>query len=357
MCKTELGIDTFSYYYILTPKQKSEILKTLKEMSGFHTEVCDYETNSYSYLSSFFAEKGVKVWVRRKNGNPWGLLIVVHPMLVLGDSNRSALYQTQKKEEYKKIVGQVDKLLKTINVPCSINEMKLYRIDITVNLIFTDEMLVNEYLRILKRSCVLPHYQLDWFRKEEHKAKDYKTANKRSFKQYCKSAAFFAYDKTAQLEMIDAFPSVLVGKRVLRLETQLRRNSMKKWTGTDTMSGNNWNIIKKLWKNSEKIIRWYIKRLQPAGTQYIRYEDAVSAVKTIKGKKNKERMLYLLRKTSDSETLTASLEKLRKKYGLNNGQQRTILKQFEKLKISPITLTNTSAYESLSSIQNLIESG
>jgi len=353
MCKTELGIDTFSYYYMLTPKQKSEIVKQLKGMEGFHTEICDYETNSYSYLSNRFAEKGVKVWVRRKNGAPWGLLIVVHPMLVLGDSNRSALYQAQKKEEYKKIYRQIDELLKIINVPCSINKMKLYRIDVTANLIFTDETLVNEYLRILKKSCILPHYQLDWFRKEEHKAKDYKTANKHSFKQYCKSAAVFSYDKTAQLEMIGACPASLIGKRVLRVETQLRRNGMKKWTSKDTMSGSNWYILKKLWKNSEKIIRWYIKRLQTVEGQYVRYEDAVSAVKIIKGKKTRERMLYLLRKTSDSETLTAALEKLRKKYGLNNSQQRTILKQFKKLKISPITLKNASLYKCLPTIQSL----
>ena len=33
MCKTELGIDTFSFYSNLTPKQKSGILEVLRALS------------------------------------------------------------------------------------------------------------------------------------------------------------------------------------------------------------------------------------------------------------------------------------------------------------------------------------
>lgn len=354
MCKIELGIDTFSYYYKLTSRQKAEIIGHLKAKGGFRTEISNYEENTYAYSSDYFKDDGIRIWIQRIKGNPWGLLIVVHPLLVLGDSDRSTLYRPQKKAEYKRIIKQVDKLLKPIGVPCSADKMKFYRIDVTINLIFKVEALVNEYLRILKRSCLLPHYQLDWFRKEEHKAKDCKAANKHSFKQYCKSAAFFSYDKTAQLEMIGAFPASLIGKRVLRLEAQLRRKGMKKWVGKDIMEENNWGILKQLEKKSNKIIQWYIDRLQIADTNYVRYQDAVDAVNAMKGEKMKKRMLYLLRKTSDSETLTAALEKLRKKYGLSRNQCRNVLKKFKKLGISPITLTNSSKYDSLPPIDSLI---
>lgn len=353
MCKIECGIDTFSYYYKLTSREKDKITGHLKAKGGFRTEVSNYEEDTYAYTSDYFKDDGIRIWIQRIKGNPWGLLIVVHPLLVLDDSDRSTLYQPQKKDDYKKIIKRADRLLKTVNIPCSIDKMKFYRVDVTINLIFKVEVLVNEYLRILKRSCLLPHYQLDWFREEEHKAKDCKTANKHSFKQYCKPAAFFSYDKTAQLEMIGASPASLIDKRVLRLETQLRRRGMTKRVGKDAMEGNNWHILQKLWKKCKEINKWYVNRLQPAGVRYVRYEDAVRMVETIKGKKIKKRMLYLLRKTSDSDSLTAALEKLRKKYSLTKGQQRTILKKFEKLKISPITLKNTSLYECLPSIQSL----
>jgi len=35
MCKIELGIDTFSYYYKLTSRQKAEIIGHLKAKEGF----------------------------------------------------------------------------------------------------------------------------------------------------------------------------------------------------------------------------------------------------------------------------------------------------------------------------------
>ena len=344
------GIDSFSCYYTLTSKQKRGIMEILKKLPGFRVETSNYDENSYSYLSDCFVDQGIRIWLSRLSGKPWGLLIVVHPMLVLGSSDRSALYHPKKKSEYQEIVKKVDKLLKSVNVPCSIDKMKLYRVDVTANLIFSKRSLVDEYIRILKKSALLPHYRLDFFREKEHKAKDAKTANKHSHKQYCKSAAVFAYDKTAQLVMIDAFPAALVGKHILRLEAQLRRAGMRKWVGKNGMDGSNWGILKKLGEKSEEILRWYIKRLQPVDAPYVRYRDAVELIESVKGKKNRERMLYLLRKTSDSESLTTALEKLRKKYGLSKGQCRNVLKKFEKLGISPITSTNNSDYDKLPAV-------
>ncbi len=344
--KTETGIDTYSLYYTLTSKQKSKILERLKKLPSFRKKVSCYFENTYSYSSDCFAKKGVKIWVQRNKGAPWGLLIIVHPKLVLGSSDRSTLYQPQKKQEYKKIVKTVDSLLETVCVPCSIDQMKLYRVDVTANLIFGKSDLVDEYIRILKKSCLLPHYRLDFFHKSEHKAKNCKIANKHSHKQYCKSAAFFAYDKTSQLEMIDAFPDSLINKRVLRLETQIRRKGMKKWLGKD-MCDSNWSIIKKLGKRSLEILQWYLGRLQPDHVPYVRYRDAVDMIDNVKGRKTRERMQYLLRKTSDSESLTTALEKLRKEYSLSKNQCRCVLKKFIKLGISPITLKNSSDYDEI----------
>ena len=81
-------------------------------------------------------------------------------------------------------------MLEPVKVPCSVDDMLLYRPDVTVNFIFGDGSVVGEYIRILKKSVILPHYKVDWFREKEKKAKDCKLANRHSHKQYCKSAAF-----------------------------------------------------------------------------------------------------------------------------------------------------------------------
>lgn len=351
MYTVELGIDTLSYYCGLTPKQKDNVIGSLKTLPDFRTERQDYWEKTCVYHSDCFAKQGIKLVLSQIKGKPWGLLVIIHPTLVFGISDRSALYQPTKKREYKYIVKEVDRLLSRAKVPCSVDDMKLYRGDVTANLVFKASAEVDEYIRILKKSCLLPHYKREFFRKDDHKAKDYKIANRHSCKQACRSAAFFAYDKTAQLEMIDAFPDTLIGKRVLRLEAQLRRKAMKKWVRKDAMNSSNWEIISALYKNTVKILNWYLKRIQPVTGKYLRYQDAVDAVSQVRGKRTQERMLYLLRKTSDSESLTTALEKLRGKYGLSKSQCRVVLRKFEKLEISPITLANSSSHDGLSPLQ------
>ena len=80
---------------------------------------------------------------------------------------------------------------------------------------------------------------------------------------------------------------------------------------------------------------------------YIRYKDAVELVSQVKGERKRERMLYLLRKTSDSENLAAAQEKMKEKFQLTDGQCKTVLNRFQKLGISPVTLTNSSGLERL----------
>lgn len=346
----QIGFDTISYYHFLSSRQKEKILERLQKLPVFRTIKDDYLDESYRYGSDYFAAKGVKVYVIREKGSVWGLFVVVHPTLVLGDADRSALYQASK-SSYKKMVKLVDKMLGKVKVPCSLDEMQLHRPDMTANLIFDDGRLVDEFIRILKRSMILPHYKLDWFRAKEKKAKDCKLANRHSYKQYCKSAAFFVYDKTAQLEMIDSFPEALTGKTVLRLEAQLRRKALKKWV-SGKRPGSNWEIIRDVYKNRKKIINWYLDRLQPQCEKYVRYADAVSLVESAKLKrKTRERMLYLLRKASDRNSLSATLDDLRDKYHLSKSQCNTVLKKFKKLGISPITLRNDSDFDELPALR------
>lgn len=132
-----------------------------------------------------------------------------------------------------------------------------------------------------------------------------------------------------------------MGKKILRLEAQLRRKTLKKWV-PDKALGSNWEIIRDVYKNREKIIKWYLGRIQPAG-RYVRYKDTVGLIEDAKLKeKTRDRMLYLLRKTSDKESLTAALKDLKSEYHLTSSQCGTVLKKFRKLGISPITLPNSS---------------
>ena len=109
--------------------------------------------------------------------------------------------------------------------------------------------------------------------------------------------------------MIDRLPNALIGKRILRIEAQLRRKGILKWVPAAACSSS-WDIIHTLFKKGKKIIRWYLRRMQPADTPCRRYETAVAQAQAIRGEKTRTRILYLLKKASDCHDLDAALEKM-----------------------------------------------
>ena len=143
----------------------------------------------------------------------------------------------------------------------------------------------------------------------------------------------------------------MIGKHILRFEAELKRPALKKYLGGPAMD-TNYKLLSTAAKKSRKVIRWYLSRMQPECKQYLRYEDAVRKVEKAGFKtKTIERMLYLLRKTSDSESLTAALEKVKSDFNLSKSQCKNVLDKFRKLGISPITLTNSSTFDELPSFR------
>lgn len=152
---TQIGIDTISYYHNLTPKQKKAVIAKLKVLPGFKTAKNLYWENTCVYASDCFADQGIRLIIFRYRGSIWGMYVIIHPTLLLGEADRSALYQATKKS-YTKIIKTTDRLLEQVEVPCSLDDMRLYRIDVTMNIIFKDPAFVPAYIRILKKSLICP---------------------------------------------------------------------------------------------------------------------------------------------------------------------------------------------------------
>ena len=108
--------------------------------------------------------------------------------------------------------------------------------------------------------------------------------------------------------------------------------------------------MKHLGKQGDAILRWYWERLQPGGGSYVRYQTAWEQVEAVKGKKLRERMHTLLRRTSDSRNLETALKKCREQDGWSRGQIHRVLEAFKKLGIHPITLPNHGQWERLENI-------
>lgn len=214
--------------------------------------------------------------------------------------------------------------------------------------------MVEEYLRILRKARRIRHYKLVTYDKNNKSVKNPQEANRHSYRQSSKCASFTAYDKVYVLKELQRCPEKLVGKGILRVEAELDREGLLKRIGADRRCSN-YKILKESSKATQKILFKYLRRLLSGDGNHICYQDAKELIEGARlKKKTRERMLYLLRKTSDSDTLDNAVEKMRKKFKLSKGQCAGILKKFNQLGISPITLRNHSEFKKLSLLLTLI---
>jgi len=314
MTDIETGIHSYAVSMVLTAKEYCEIQK----IPNFVDNGSNYFSNVERYCSRMLDDKGIKIYLS-KHGSIYTLKIRLEPCRILDSDNPIALYKPTK-SNYLKMYKAADKLLKPFHVPRSIDNMKICRLDCTVDLYLSDGKQVLEYIRALQKGCVLPGYKRDKFKESEHKAKDIKEANSHSCRQHCKSAVFFAYDKTAQLQMTDRVTECIVGKNVLRLEAELERPAMKMHLNEQD---NNYHFLKSGSLEAANIICWYIKRVsrKTIGT-HVTFAKAKQIVQdAVLKEKTKEQLIYLLRKTSDSN-LEQAMKKTRSKFSLSLSQHQ-----------------------------------
>lgn len=175
-----------------------------------------------------------------------------------------------------------------------------------------------------------------------------------SYKQSCKSAAFFAYDKISQLEMLDEHSSDLTDRHILRLEVQLNSNGMKKWLDTDDRSSA-WKTISALSSQHFRILKWYLARILPVAGDHIPYSEAARRIESLRNSKTKERLKCFLRKQSDCKDLQTALAKTAELFNLSKSKTRKLLVKCRAIGLNPITLKNEDKHERLPSLLTILK--
>ena len=175
-----------------------------------------------------------------------------------------------------------------------------------------------------------------------------------SYRIKSKKALFTAYDKIYEMQQGNRCPDELGDTHILRIEAELKRDALIKRLDRDEMCSNE-KLLKSAAKNANRILVSFLERMQVGTGNHIRYCDAEACIKKAKLEdKQKNRMLYLIRKVSDSD-LSSALVNMCKEYNLNNNQCERILNRFEELGITPITLRNNSQFGSLPSLISILQ--
>ena len=172
------GVHTFSAGMVLTYKQFQKIWDACYK-TGCVQDTSDIWSRTENLYCYAYYEQGVKVYLYRKSGKLYRLRVQVEPCRMLGEADPTALAKLSKRQ-YKKLVKTVDSILKKLKVPLSIDDMKISRCDLAMNIEFSSQDELMEYLCIFKKSLLIHKYKHVFFKKNDQKVKDYKAANDHS---------------------------------------------------------------------------------------------------------------------------------------------------------------------------------
>lgn len=351
----EIGIHTFSLFHKLSYSEVQNLIEMLQKQKRCWKIKDDVSSGNRSYFSDYFSGYGVLIYLYQHLNGRSGISLRVTPCTALeGQYAATSLYQPTKKN-YRKLTGILDEILEELELDFTSEDMSISRADPCTNLHLDDPDLVAEYLRIFRKARVIRHYKVVTYQKNAKFVKNVKEANQHSYRLQSRRASFTAYDKRYVLQQLERCPDDLTDKGILRIEAELQREALLKRIKAKK-GWSNEKILKESAKRSARILSKYLRQLLGSG-EHVRYQEAVTLIESAKMKKKmRERMLYLLRKTSDSNNLDHALAKLGKKYDLKESQVNRVLKKFQKLGISPITLQNRSAIDALLSLLSVLDS-
>ena len=340
----EFGVHTFELSQTLTKKQFDAIHQRCCARGGLIPNETKKEYRTLRDPSM----PGITVTLYPiRSRNAYRVSVRVEPCRVLGSKDPTALYSYSQKS-YRKLEDICNRYLEQLCIPGELCSIPVSRCDLTCNLVFRSQDIVDAYLRLLKKSCLIPSYRAVKFNVHEKKAKDPKRANKYSHCIQCRQATFLCYDKIDQLKMIGRCPKEWDDCFILRLEAQLKCPALKRHLDKETLE-DNLSLLKAASEHALPVISSYLTRMFPCTAPHLRHENAVSAVmKNVKKERLREQMLFLLRKTSDGAGLDTAAQKLREVYtDVNNKRLKKILYKFKALNVNPITLLNAGKLKSL----------
>lgn len=360
MCREiKTGIHTYSLYHKTPYTEAKNLIELLKECGCCYTNTENDWGYDGTYISDLYADFGVEIYIYRYYSYS-GFSSKITPCSLLKESYAAEmLYQPTSPDNWE-LMNKLNNILTNLEVksdsdePIRAHDMSVCRADPCINFYLDSIDEVLEYLRILKKSDLIPHYNIDKFKKTSLRTKNIEEVNNHSYRIKSKKAQFTAYDKTYQMQQNPYCSEELENVHILRIEAELKRDALLKRLDKNEICSEG-KILEATARDAVKILTKFLKKMQIGTGDHIRYCDAEMAIKNSKlGAKMRDRMLYLIRKVSDSN-LSSALEKLCKKYTLTNNQCERILDQFNVLGISPITLRNNSKFSSLPSLISLLQ--
>lgn len=228
-------------------------------------------------------------------------------------------------------------------------DLSLSRVDLTWNLYFPEETDLTELIRLFKHGH---HGKTATVKQFQDPVKD-----KHSFRLQFSDVTLTVYDKNFQITRKgQTIENETAGTNILRIELSMKRNAYYRALKLKPGEKPSYDVIlHKLYKHGSKLIRKQMEDLFPCDGKHLPYQKAKRRIeKKVTNKKTQEKMLYLLEKTSRSDTLDHAIEKTQDRYSIGRKGMRSLLKQFDAIDVNPITFRKDSKIKKVESFGTLL---
>lgn len=228
-------------------------------------------------------------------------------------------------------------------------DLSLSRVDLTWNLYFPEETDLTELIRLFKHG----HHSKTAKVKQFHNS----VKDKHSFRLEFSDMTLTVYDKNFQVTRKgQTIENETDGTNILRIELSMKRNAY--YRALDLKAGEKLSydlILHKLYNHGRKLICKQMEKLFPCDGTHLPYQRAKRMIeKKIMNHKTQEQMLYLLEKTSRSNTLRHAIEKTQEKYSIGKKGMKSLLKQFDEINVNPVTFQKDSKIKKLQSFRKML---
>lgn len=356
--KVDAGIHTLELYALrLTYSQCQKCMDTLADLAPLKVLRRDPYNIDRTLLSNALGSSGIRLIPWQSHDCSNGIGIIINPNLLLDCSCSPIQLFNPSWKSCERLLEQVEEVLHTLkleddpfhrNLIVSPEELSLSQMDLTMNLWFSKDADLVEIIRLFSKGN-LP-------RSFDRQSCSTPEETSHCFIASSQTVTFKAYDKVYDLKRYGRCPSELEHKKILRIEVSLKRKSFLKKLELDR-EDDLYTMLSVGYKSVWPVLENYLERLFPCSGTHRTYQETIRRIDASSlPEKKKERMKYLVTKTSAGVGLDTALKKLKKECGLSDYRTvDTLYTAFEKLDINPITLCNNSDLSEVPSIRKMIK--
>ena len=324
---------------------------------------------NHTYELNGMSELGIKVKIKQFAAHPgYARAKLTFGSMLNGTYAPLHLYKG-KEGEWKAVQDRYSDWLDLDGFPNDLNDLSLARIDLTEDIKCENAFTVDWTVYAIGKSVVSPKYHGVRFSKKNSREEDPKEANRHSV-EYCTKTkrkdkkrgrttgiqprtAIKAYNKTYEVNKRYKKKgcSNRVEDDILRVELTHTGTALRRKLKV-SKSASNREVVDAAAQNAHGLIWRFLKSGMFTEGSFLRFDAAIKEIQANPEIKDQYRplMLGLIRKVSDCDNICNAAKRM----GLSGKELRKLLRQFAKIRLSPVTLPNEGTPKQLPCIAELM---